>query len=684
MRLKLSIILVLIAITLAAYWRTANNEFISFDDNDYVYENTHVKAGLNLDSIRWAFTTTEAANWHPLTWLSHTADYQIYGMNPRGHHLTSVFLHILNAMLLFLVFVRMTGALWRSAFVAALFALHPLHVESVAWASERKDVLSALFFMLTLLAYHWYTERPGAGRYLTAFVTFALGLMAKPMLVTLPFVLLLLDYWPLGRFGFMGGPAAVKSAERVAPKPGAGSPPASRLILEKVPFLFLSVSSCIVTFYIQNAGGTVSSLEKAPFADRFANVLTAYAGYLGKTFWPGHLVILYPFPVQIEIWKVAVAVLLLGIVSAAVFLRRRLSPFLPVGWLWFLGTLVPVIGLVQVGVQAMADRYTYIPLIGVFLMISWGVPETLGNWRYRRLALAISASIIILACTVTTWLQTGHWHTSEELYRHTLKFTTGNFTIMNSLGERLIKQGKLDEAIDRFHEAYRLKPDDVFIQNNLAVALSRQGKIDEAISQLNRALQIRPDYAKLHINLGVALGLQGRSDEAIGHLREALRLEPDDTTAHVSLGNALAKQGLTDEAFRHFREALRLNPDDAAAHYNLGEALANQVILDEAVIHLQEALRLDPSLESAHVKLGLVLFKQGKAEEAIGHYKEALRLKPEDATAHNDLGGILAARGDLAGAVDHFSAAVRISPNFREAGNNLAIVSAARNKKAGQ
>ncbi len=385
MRREILICLFLVLATLTVYWQVGNYEFVNFDDDKYIIENFHVQKGLTRDSVIWAFTATHVSNWHPLTWLSHMLDFQLYGLNPSGHHLTNVFFHLVNTLLLFLVLKLMTGALWRSGLVAALFAVHPLHVESVVWVAERKDVLSTLFWMLTLWAYLGYTKRPGVKRYLVILLAFALGLMAKPMLVTLPFVLLLLDYWPLKRIELgqsaIGLPAASQPST-IANKPGAQ---AFRLLLEKTPMFVLAAVSSVVTFIVQKSGGAVGALETYPFKIRMANALLSYVIYLKKMIWPQNLAVFYPHPGQsLPMWQAAGAGLLLVVVSIAVIRAGRRYPYLPVGWLWYVGTLVPVIGLVQVGDQAMADRYTYVSLIGLFIVVAWGVPDVARSWRYGK------------------------------------------------------------------------------------------------------------------------------------------------------------------------------------------------------------------------------------------------------------------------------------------------------------
>ncbi len=529
--------LALIAANLIVYASVWHHDFVNYDDNEYVSTNVVVQRGLTWDGASWAFTTGYAANWHPLTWLSHMLDVQLYGLDPGPHHLTNLLFHIANTLLLFGLLHRMTGALGRSAFVAGLFAVHPLHVESVAWVAERKDVLSTLFWMLTLLAYVEYVRRPGLGRYWAVLLFFALGLMAKPMLVTLPFVLLLLDFWPLGRMGMGSNPA-----NGWVSSPG-GWATTVRLVWEKLPLLSLTVVSSIVTLRVQRRGGNVVSLSATPLNHRVANALVSYFAYIGKMLWPARLAALYPYVQSLPGWWVAGAFLgLLGI-SVAVIRAGPRRPYLPVGWLWYLGTLVPVIGLIQVGYQAMADRYTYIPLIGLFIVVAWGVPDLLVRWPFRRIALPAAAGLVILACVIAARGQLRYWENSTTLFTHDLAVTTGNNIVHNNLGIVLADQGRLDEAIAHFSEALRIEPDYADAHNNLGVALADEGKLDEAIAHLSEALRIDPNYAEAHYNLGLALVGQGKLDEAIAHYSKALRIKPDYTKARDNLRLTLVKRG---------------------------------------------------------------------------------------------------------------------------------------------
>ncbi len=562
--LVLAICIALSITTFAVFWQVGNHEFISFDDNDYVTENRHVQDGITLTGIVWAFSEPHAHNWHPLTWLSHMLDCQVFGLKPGRHHLVNLFFHVANTLLLFLILRRMTNALWQSAFVAGLFALHPLHVESVAWVAERKDVLSTLFWMLTMGAYVYYVERPGYKRYLFIIAFFALGLMSKPMLVTLPFVLLLLDYWPLKRLqtvqsGARIGTAALQPASRakkkqrsrqqprkdtVKTKSAASSralwPDIRPLLQEKIPFFVVTILFCFVTFYAQHR--VVKPMELYPLDGRIANALISYVSYIGKMLWPVKLSVFYPYGgVALFSWQAVSAVLVLMVTTYLTIRAARHFPYLIVGWLWYLGTLIPVIGLVQVGLQSMADRYTYVPLIGVFIMIAWGVPELLNSWRYRRFALASAAVGILFALMVITYVQIGYWRNNIILYEHAIKVTSENAWAQNNLGYALSLQGKTREAIAHFQKAISINnPADAHY--NLGIMLASQGKLDEAIYQFRESIRISPGYAKAYNNLGNALLYQGRLDEAIASYREALRLNPDYTLAQENLKNALATQ----------------------------------------------------------------------------------------------------------------------------------------------
>mgnify|MGYP000515855873 CR=1 FL=1 len=522
--LTFGICLVLAASTLAVYWQVQSCDFVNYDDNEYVTENPNVQAGLTRQGVIWAFTTGYAANWFPLTWLSHMLDCELFGVNPGRHHLTNLLFHIANSLLLFIVLKRMTGGLWQSAFVAAAFALHPLHVESVAWVSERKDVLSGFFFFVAMGAYMRYARRPGAGRYLLTLVVFAMGLMSKPTVITLPFVLLLLDYWPLGRFE---NEQSVKNTEEQGRElPGSFFQQRAfyRLILEKVPFLVLSVFSGIVTFFSQQSGETVIGMQHIPIISRIVNAVISYVKYLEKMIWPSRLAVFYPHSSvgAIQVWHIGIAALTLLVISLFVIRLFRTRKYLAVGWLWYLGTLVPMIGLVQVGTQAMADRYSYIPFTGLFIIIAWGAPELLRRLPYSRIVLALAALALIPAMMVRTWAQTGHWQNSYTLYTHAVAVTENNSKMNYNLAVTLYDQGRFEEAVMHYREVLRIEPQNFKARIHLGITLFEQGQYDEALEHFNMAVKIDPDSQEGRYNLGSALLLQGRLDEAAVHLQDCL------------------------------------------------------------------------------------------------------------------------------------------------------------------
>jgi tetratricopeptide (TPR) repeat protein len=627
----------LILTTLVVYGQVVHHEFVGLDDGAYVLENDRVLSGLNSESVRWAFTTTRASNWHPLTWLSHMLDVQLFGTDARGHHLPNLLFHILNTAFLFLVLQRMTKAIWPSAAVAALFALHPLHVESVAWVAERKDVLSTFFLLATMCLYARYVVSPAPGRYLQALLAFALGLMAKPMLVTLPFVLLLLDYWPLRRT-LVGADEMKRQRRRREPDIHLRKCTTwSRLVWEKLPFFALSALSSVVTIFAQHSGKAIITMESLPIGLRFENALVSYVGYIAKTLWPHPLAVYYPHPGEISIWAaIGAGLLLVGLSSLAIRAGRR-YPYLPVGWLWFVGTLVPVIGLVQVGEQAMADRYTYVPLIGLFIVLAWGFAELATRWRLPRVLLLVVVSVALTALSVQTWAQVGRWRNTETLFEHALRVTTDN---------------------SMAHTA-------------LAGGLFRQGRLEEAITHYRRALGIDPEYARAHHNLGATLVQQGHLLEAIERYAEAVRLDPDHATYHVGLATAYHRVGRMEDAIEHYLEALRIDPHQADALNNLGVARMSRGELDQAVRAYSDAIRVRPAYAEAHYNLGYALSLQGKLEEAVGNYEAALRINPEDADTHYELAETLRRLGQLDPAIAHYSEALRLDPEYPGAREGL-------------
>ncbi len=542
-------VLLLVVAVLALFWPVRDYRFINFDDPEYAADNPQVREGLSLRSMVWALTATSTANWHPLTWLSHLADGQLFGQKPGGHHLVNVLFHAAGTLLLFLVWRGLTGACWPSLLVAALFGLHPLHVESVAWVSERKDVLSGFFWMLTMAAYLHQVRRPSPGRMLLTAACLALGLMAKPMLVTLPLVLLLLDWWPLGRF-----PRRAGEWPRVT----------GRLLLDKAPLFLLAAASGIITFLVQRQGGAVASIHKLTLSSRLAHAAVAYLWYAVKMVWPAHLGIIYLHPVvPPPAWQTLAGAgfLLAGTIAALRWGSRR--PFLLTGWLWYAVTLLPVIGLVQVGNQAVADRYSYLTLIGLFVMIAWGGGELAASSRTARLATAGAAVAVVLTLGLAARHQLGYWKDSETLFGRAVALSGDNWLARNSLGMAFGEQERLPEAEAELREAVRLEPRFALAHYNLGVTYLKMGKPREAQGALARAIEIRPDYTEAHYNLGVAFLNLGRIEEAMEEYREAIRLQPDLGPAHFALGYVQATRGERAAALGEYEILRRLDPESA-------------------------------------------------------------------------------------------------------------------------
>jgi len=620
------ICLFLFIVILAVYWRITSHEFINYDDGLYVTENLNVQAGLTLESIKWAFTTDHAANWHPLTWLSHMLDIEIHGLNPMGHHLTNLQIHIVNSILLFLVLKMMTGALWQSSFVAALFALHPLHVESVAWVAERKDVLSTFFWILSMWAYVRYVRHPEKKRYFLLILFFILGLMAKPMLVTLPFVLLLLDFWPLSRLQPTAQENSYSSYKSLKP-----------LIVEKLPLFLLAAVSSFVTFFVQQHGGAIRSLEAVPMSPRIANALFSYLSYLGKTIWPQNLALIYPYPSISMTWQIVLSAPLLIFISLLFIRLARNFPYVVTGWLWYIGALVPVIGLVQVGNQSMADRYTYIPLIGIFIIISWGMTDIFSRWRNQKPLLAMLAGLTIALSIACTFLQAQNWQNSTTLLKHAINVTHNNSMAHYTFGQALDQQGRLEEAVLQYNKALHIRPEFAMAHNNLGAALSRKGKLKEAIYHFNEAVNINPDYAKAHNNLATVLLTQGRFEEALSHYREAIMINPEDEYTRKNLANFLSNQGRINEALPHYNKVLLFNPEDYDTHYKLGRILVKQEKVNEAMSHFAEAIKLNPDFAEVYNEAGIILVRLGQFNKANAFFSKAIQIKADYTEAKNNL-----------------------------------------------
>jgi tetratricopeptide (TPR) repeat protein len=621
---SLYICLALAVSTFIAYEPVRHNDFVGLDDAVYVTNNPHVKGGITRESIVWAFTTPHSGNWHSLTWLSHMLDCQFFGLNALGHHLTSLFFHIANALLLFLVLKMMTGAVWPSAFVAAVFALHPLHVESVAWVSERKDVLSSFFWMLAMIAYVRYAERPSIRRYLLVVLAFCLGLLSKSMLVTLPFVLLLLDYWPLDRFQ-LGQPKKDKAFSESKPaKGGYQSASVSHLIGEKIPLLVLVAVASVITFVVQQSAKAVALSEMAPLNVRMSNALLSYIDYIGKMIYPSHLAIFYPHPGEnVLMWQVVISALLLLAISICVIRLARKHKYLLVGWLWYLGTLVPVIGLVQVGAQAMADRYTYLPSIGIFIMVAWGAAELAARWRFLRMWLGISMVLVLAILLICTRMQVRHWQNSFTVCRHALEVTENNFKMHTFYGNVLLYQmGEIDEAITHFKEALRINPQYSNAYKGLGKALLVQGNFDEAIRCFNAVSLTDKDLPEVYGDLGLAYARLGKDKLAIVSLSKSIELDPDSADNLNSFAWVLAttedvKLRNPTDAVKYAQRACELaEPNKPAFLDTLAAAYAASGNFPEAVKTAEKAIKL---AEDANEK---DLAKE--IQERLGLYKSDL------------------------------------------------------------
>jgi tetratricopeptide (TPR) repeat protein len=706
-----AICLLLVVITLAAYWGVWNFEFVYWDDNEYVFDNPFVKLGLTWDNVGYAFTTFFQSNWHPLTWLSHMADCHFFGLQSGAHHAVNLTFHLANTLLLFLLLLRMTGAAWPSGLAAALFAVHPLNVESVAWVAERKNVLSTFVGLLTLLAYVSYARRPSWRRYLVVFAGLAVGLLAKPMLVTLPFVCLLLDYWPLGRLRAAGPrweppPQPPQPQRRPPPQPMArkarraerrkaaaaakAAPPLRRsvrwLVIEKIPLFLLAAASSVVTYYAQQVGGAMADVRRFSIDSRLENAAVAYMAYIGKMFWPGEMAPLYMLPPQQDIVQSLLAAGgLAAITAAVVWAARRGRRYLAVGWFWYLGTLVPVIGLVQVGDQSMADRYAYVPLIGLFIMAAWGAAEWIGRWPAARPALASVAAVVSLAvlsgCVLVTRHQLAFWRSNDEFLPHALEVCDTNVKMHNNLAVLLWRRADdaennkdknhdvekvaqwRKEALQHLDRVVELRPNDPFVHANYGHLLFEAGRISEAAKHVLLAIQQSPVMPEAHNTLGRIYWTQGGGEKAKGNherakqffegavkeFREALKYNPGLMTAKQNLAKLLVVLNKTDEAQKEVDEMLALGgspPQVAETWVCQARIDAAEKRADDAIAAYDKALRADPKSIAAHDELALIYWQQGKRAEAAPHLRAVLRLSPNPAAAAEHYGEIFRQQGN--------------------------------------
>ena len=622
-RLEWCLYAALLLTILAVYGQVRHFDFVNFDDPEYVSGNNHIRAGLTWAGLQWAFTSTAAANWFPLTWISNMAAYQIFGLDSGWHHLINVLFHALASLLLLAALRRMTGAIWPSAFVAFVFALHPLHVESVAWVAERKDVLCAFFWCLTLWCYARYVSRPSAPSYAWVVLSFCGGLMSKSMIVTLPAVLLLLDFWPLRR------------TWRRA------------LLWEKVPLLALAAGVSALTLFSQQQGHAVRSLTALPIGVRLANAAWTYVAYLGRMFWPAKLAVYYPYAHHLPAWQLLLSAVVLAGVTALAVRWFRLRPYFAVGWFWYLGTLVPVIGLIQVGGQSSADRYTYLPTVGLTIVLAWGAVDVLKRYQDAAKLVAGAAIVAVAVCLVLAAIQTSYWANSGLLFQHAVAVTTGNY----------------------------------IADNNLADYYLTEMRTDEARAPVLEALRLNPNYPEAHVNLATILRRTGQMTESEREYQTAIALQPINGGAHSGYGALLLQEGRVGEAAGEFARVVELQPEDADGRYNLGRVLVAIGRFDQGVAQLNEAIRLRPDYADAHHSLAVALAGRGRLSEAVSEFQAEARIKPGDASVHNSLGMLLAAVGRLDEAIVEYSAALRIQPNLDAARRGL---EAAKAKKAGR
>ncbi len=657
------IVFFLVLAVLTAYWAVRSHDFVNYDDGAYVYENPIVRKGLSREGLSWAFSTTETGNRHPLTWISHMLDCSLFGPDPRAAHTTNLMLHIINTLLLFGLLRSLTGDLWRSAVVAAFFGVHPINVESVAWISQRKNIVSTLFWFLSLFAYGRYVCRPNIARYAIVVCLFVLGLSAKPMLITLPLTLLLLDIWPLGRVRF---PSTGRLKEKFSLP--------SRPILEKVPLLLFSGAAGLLTLFAQQREGAVRSLDAIPLGIRAANAVVSYMKYLAKLIWPGDYAVLYPFPAHISTGMVLAAIMVLTAISYMSLVGLRRYPYATVGWLWYLGTLFPVIGLIQVGAQAMADRYAYVPAVGIFIMLVWGVSDLTARWRHRTVPLIASVALVLSVLMGVTLEQVNIWKNSITLFSHALDVTTANHTAHNNLGLALMDAGRIDEAVSHFEAVLRLKPRYKKAVNNIGVALAKQKKWAEAIPYYEEALKIDPDYAHALFNLGSAWLMMDRLDLAIRYLSKASALSTKDPLVYNNLGIAYFRMGKAETAVYLLKEALRLAPDYADAHNNLGIALTSLGRPAEAVFHLRRALHIDAEHPDAVENLDRAVKVRSRLEKEIASRERAAASNPDDAGLQLALGDLHKRAGNLQVATAAYQRAVSIRPDWVPALEGLGVL----------
>ena len=678
LRFEVMICLILAATILFVYWQVTTFDFINYDDPDYIINNHSIGHGINLESLKWAFSSIGYTSyWHPITWVSHMLDIQLFGMNPGMHHFTNVIFHILNSMLLFIVLEKMTGALWRSAVVAFLFALHPLHVESVAWIAERKDVLSTFFWMLTMLSYYWYVQHRSSHRYVIVVLIYILGLLSKPMIVTLPFVLFLMDFWPLKRWGF-------DKSEHTSTN-GKGKIHTdvwrsrfSFFIIEKIPLIMLAFISSGVTFYGQKSIGAMSALTDVQFVTRLSNAITSYVMYLRNMIWPFNLSIFYPYPDFIDPLKVILSIMFLVLItSLALFFMKKL-PYLLIGWLWYLGTLIPVIGIAQVGIQSMADRYTYIPLIGIFIAIVWGSSDFLSRLSHGNAIGSIMATVILSLLMFATWEQISYWKNSEVLFRHAIFVTTDNFLAHDKLGDALFDSDVIG-AINEYQKSIEIKPHFLFAHYHLGLAFAHEKKYDEACFHYRECLKVNLYYNMAYNGLGDIMLLNGKDDEAIGYYTKSLQIDPYQEKVYNQLGSAYYHKREIKKAIEYFQEALRLKPDYAIAQDNLKTVKIAQSESELSIAKLKLLLETQQRNPELYTELGDIYCQLGEYNEATIQYKKAVSIQPKFMKAMYGLVLLYSDRQEYIKTLDVLQDMRKIEPGNPKIYYNIACIYAKEN-----
>jgi protein O-mannosyl-transferase len=672
---SLLIVLFIIAMTAGVYWQVGSHQFITFDDDMYITLNEKVKSGLSLQGLKYAFGFSKVTYWHPVTWLSHQLDCELFGLNAGIHHLINALFHILNSVLLFVVLRKMTGSHWRSAFAAALFALHPVNVDTVAWVAERKNVLSTFFWMLTMLTYFYYLENPRLTKYFLMLFLFILGLLSKPMLVTLPFVLLLMDYWPLKRIRF-------DYIQQDKKKKGAGPQfsyqgvAVSRLIAEKIPLLVFSIGAIVVASLSIRWGGFNVGVAYVPMGLRIENAIVSYVLYLWKMICPINLSFYYPYPKSIPFWEVAGAgALLIGISVVALRLIFR-APYLFVGWLWFLGTLVPVSGIMQGGLwPEIAERWAYVPYIGLFITVSWGIHDIVHGRRYEKETLSVAASAVLLTLMVLTWRQAGYWLNDMTLYTHALKANPENFVAHANIGNVYVAKKKYDQAADHFKAALRLNYNDVLLLDNLGNLYYETGDKEKSINYYSEALRYVPDDLKANFRLGIIFSELGEIDKAISRFSHLIKIDPEYPDGYYNLGVVLAKKGDKEKAKEYLLTAIKIKPQDAESHYSLGIILMNQGKVNDAIYHFSQAVKIDPKHKEARNSLNMALTIKNKIGEDIASKLEQQRLKePNNPELLQKLAVVYSMRGNNAKALDLLKRFVKLKPDDPNGYYNIACI----------